>query len=249
MKIQLFSDLHIEFEDLDVNCSQADVVIFAGDIDVGTKGVAWIKRQKITCPVIYVPGNHEFYRHSHPRLIQKLRDASLDSNIHVLENTSVSIDGVAFHGATLWTDFELFGDPKYAGQKCQEMMNDFTLIRRDPSYSRLRTLDASIIHENTLAWLGQSLEKSQNNKNIVITHHAPSKRSLPEKDADHIVSAAYASNLESFIEKYKPDYWLHGHVHTSLNYLIGNCHVLCNARGYTKGRCNDDFNPYLLIEI
>lgn len=72
MKIQLFSDLHIEFEELDVDCSQADVVIFAGDIDVGTKGVAWIKRQNITCPAIYVPGNHEFYRHSYPRLIQKL---------------------------------------------------------------------------------------------------------------------------------------------------------------------------------
>lgn len=43
------------------------------------------------------------------------------------------IDGVAFHGATLWTDFELFGDPKFAGYKCQEIMNDLKVIRRDPS--------------------------------------------------------------------------------------------------------------------
>lgn len=185
MKIQLFSDLHIEFAELDVDCSQADVVIFAGDINIGTKGVAWIKRQKIACPVIYVPGNHKFYRHSHPRLIQKLRDAASDSNIHVLENTSMIIDGVAFHGATLWTDFELFGDPKFAGYKCQKIMNDFKVIRRDPSYSRLRTIDAAMIHKSTLNWLAQSLEQSSSSKNVVITHHAPSKRSLPEKSKDN----------------------------------------------------------------
>jgi len=224
MKIQLFSDLHIEFEELDVDCATADVVIFAGDIDVGTKGVAWIKRQKITCPVIYVPGNHEFYRQSHPRLIQKLRDAASDSNIHVLENSSLTIGAVTFHGATLWTDFKLFGDPKFAGCKCQEVMNDFKVIRRDPTYSRLRTIDAALIHTNTLNWLGQSLNQSCSSKNVVVSHHAPSKRSLPEKSKNNIISAAYASNLEGFIDTHKPDYWLHGHTtqisDTAFNYYL-----------------------------
>jgi Icc-related predicted phosphoesterase len=249
MKIQLFSDLHIEFEELDVDCSQADVVIFAGDIDVGTKGVAWIQRQNIDCPVIYVPGNHEFYRQSHPRLIQKLRDAASDTNVHVLENTALSIGGVTFHGATLWTDFELFGDPKLAGYKCQEIMNDFKVIRRDPSYSRLRAIDAALIHKNTLYWLGRSLEQTNSAQNVVITHHAPSKKSLPEKSKDLLISAAYASDLEYFINTHKPNCWLHGHIHNSLDYQIGDCRVVCNPRGYTKGMRNPNFDPSLIIEL
>ena len=37
MQIQLFSDLHIEFEELNISCENADVVVFAGDIELGTR--------------------------------------------------------------------------------------------------------------------------------------------------------------------------------------------------------------------
>lgn len=249
MKIQLFSDLHIEFEEMDIDCSHADVVIFAGDIGIGTKGIAWIKKQGITCPIIYVLGNHEYYRHAYPRLIQKITDAANDTNIHVLENKSVTIDGVSFHGATLWTDYELFGNPQSAGYQCQQLMNDFKLIRRDPSYSRLRTVDAALIHKNSLVWLAQNLEQSTSAINVVVTHHAPSKLSIPNHLKESILSAAYASHLEGFISQYKPNYWLHGHIHDSLDYFINNCRVVCNPRGYTMGKSNLNFNPTLLIEI
>ena len=167
----------------------------------------------------------------------------------MLENSTLNIDDVIFHGATLWRNFELFGDHKLAGYKCQEIMNDFKVIRRDPSFSRLRAMDAALIHKNTLDWLGRSLEQSSSAKNVVITHHAPSKKSLREKSKDHIVSAAYASDLEHFINTHKPDYWLHGHIHDSLDYPVSDCRVVCNPRGYTKGKRNAHFDPSLIIEL
>jgi hypothetical protein len=49
------------------------------------------------------------------------------------------------------------------------------------------------------------LEQSGNSKNVVVTHHAPSKRSRPEKSKDNKIAAAYASNLEDFIDIHKPN--------------------------------------------
>jgi len=248
MKIQLFSDLHIEFEDLSILCEDADVVVFAGDIHLGTKGVEWIKRQNINCPIIYVLGNHEYYKQSHPGLIQKVSDAVQNSNIHFLENKSITIDKVCFHGATLWTDFELFGDPRLAGYECQQVMTDFKKIRKEPSYSKLRSIDVATIHFNSKLWLEQSLNQSTALKNVVVTHHAPSKKSIPDHYKTNIVSAAYASNLDGFIEEHKPDFWLHGHLHNSLDYQIGACRVICNPRGYSDER-NPEFQTNLIIEL
>lgn len=248
MKVQLFSDLHIEFEAFEATCQDVDVVVFAGDIHTGVKGVQWIKKQNITCPIIYVLGNHEFYRQSHPRLIGKIMDAAHSHDIHILENRAVTINVVRFHGATLWTDFELFGDPKLAGFRCQEVMSDFKLIRRDPSYSKLRSIDVAMIHKNSLAWLAKSLNTSECGTNVVISHHAPSRRSIPEKFQSDLVSAAYASHLDAFIEKHKPNFWFHGHIHNSVDYNVGECRVVCNPRGYSDER-NEGFEPSKLIEL
>lgn len=61
MRIHLLSDLHNEFDLFEPEVRDADVVILAGDINVKTRGVEWAKNT-FTCPVLYVPGNHEFYR-------------------------------------------------------------------------------------------------------------------------------------------------------------------------------------------
>ena len=138
MNIRLYSDLHIEFEDFIAEAKDVDVVVLAGDIDIGVRGVDWIIRQRFQCPVVYVLGNHEYYKHRYPSLVGKVKEYAAGNNIHVLENDNVDIDGVRFHGATLWTNFELFGDPKLAGPECQQLMTDFRKIRIEPSYSKIK---------------------------------------------------------------------------------------------------------------
>jgi len=111
-------------------------------------------------------------------------------------------------------------------------MNDYKMIRRDPSYSRLCSIDMHVMHNESLRWLEKSLSESTSKTNVVVTHHAPSIKSIPEKHRNDLVSAGYASNLESFIYKTKPDLRIHGHVNEAFDYCIGQTRVICNPKGY-----------------
>jgi len=248
MKIQLLSDLHLEFEAFEYQPTDADVVVLAGDIHVQEKGVDWALQTITDKPVLYVLGNHEFYGATIQKLIQKLKVKTKDTNVHILERDVVTVNGVNFLGCTLWTDFELFGDPRHAGYHCQNVMTDYKKIRHLPNYSKIRTIDTAVMHKQSLWWLEQELQKREGQKNVVITHHAPSIQSIPEREREDLTTSAYASRLESFIEKNHPELWLHGHVHHVSDYTIGNCRVICNPRGYTGARVKG-FKENKMFEI
>ena len=118
MKIQIISDLHQEFGMNLLEFQNADIVVLAGDINLGVKGIQWILKTIHDKPVIYVLGNHEYYKGSYPKTLNKIKSLAEETNVHVLENKSVKIEGVYFHGATLWTDFSLFGNPREYGMIC-----------------------------------------------------------------------------------------------------------------------------------
>lgn len=248
MRIQIISDLHQEFGISDLYFENADLVIFAGDTNLGTKGIEWVKKYIPNKPVIYIIGNHEYYKGSYPNTLHKIIKASIGSNITVLENDRIEFNGIRFHGATLWTDFSLFGNPVEYGVICQAKMNDYKLIRKDPSYSKLRSIDTFKIHQFSKAWLQESLEESGDYKNVVITHHAPSIESIPDLYKHDPVTAAYASNLEELIKKYKPLYWIHGHIHTPTRYKIDQTEIICNPHGYLNEKYNG-YNKELIVEI
>ena len=104
------------------------------------------------------------------------------------------------------------------------------------------------MHYNSLKWLEDSLRKSKTDKNVVVTHHAPSPKSLPDQYKNDILSAAHASDLSELIDKYQPDIWIHGHIHSPSDYNIGNTRVICNPRGYPDEPYNG-FNNKLIIEV
>ncbi|UMQ43497.1 metallophosphoesterase [Chryseobacterium sp. Y16C] len=248
MKIQIISDLHQEFGYTNILFDNADIVVLAGDVNLGIKGIEWIKSKIPGKPVIYVLGNHEYYKGSYPKTLHKIKEAALDSNIFVLENSFVDIEGIRFHGATLWTDFSIFGNPIEYGMICQSVMNDYKKIKRDPSYSKMRTVDIFKIHQLSKLWLQESLEAAKGMKNIVVTHHAPSIHSVPEQYKNDPVTSAYASNLEDLVQEYQPLYWIHGHIHTPSKYEIGNTKIICNPHGYIDEKYNG-YEKELIIEI
>lgn len=114
MKIQLLRDLHIEFGSYRYPDVESDVVVLAGDIHTKTQGIQWALENITDKPVIYVLGNHEYYGKTYPKLIDTAKELAKGSNVHVLENEVLTLGGVNFLGCTLWTDFELFGDPRIA---------------------------------------------------------------------------------------------------------------------------------------
>lgn len=248
MKIQIISDLHQEFGSTELSFDNADVVVLAGDVNLGIKGIEWIKSKIPNKPVIYVLGNHEYYKGSYPKTLNKIKEAAKDSNIYVLEDSYVDIEDIRFHGATLWTDFSIFGNPDQYGMLCQPKMNDYKMIRRDPSYSKMRTIDTFKIHQFSRMTLKENLEKSKGLKNIVVTHHAPSIQSVPELYKQDPVTSAYSSNLEDFIQDFQPLYWIHGHIHTPCRYKIGDTEIICNPHGYIDEKYNG-YEKELIVEV
>lgn len=248
MKVLVLSDLHIEFEGFEINYSDVDLVILAGDIHVKEHGYKWASENVKGIPVLYVLGNHEFYGKAYPKLIDDLKEKSKNSNIHILEKDVFTINGINFLGCTLWTDFELFGDPRITGYECQQSMTDFKKIRVAPKFSKLRSIDVASIHKQSLSWLTEELDKRREQVNIVITHHAPSIQSVPEQFKEDTLSAAYASNLEHVITEYNPRYWIHGHMHNSSDYMIGDTRIICNPKGYPD-ESNPDFKGNYFIEV
>ena len=71
-------------------------------------------------------------------------------------------------------------------------------------------------HLASKGWLSRTLNEHTDGTRVVITHHAPSARSIPEKYVGDILSAAYASDLDEFVGESGAKLWIHGDTHGSL---------------------------------
>ena len=250
MKLHILSDLHIEFGNFEICETNADIVVLAGDIHVGTKGIEWATQAIKGKEVIYIIGNHEYYRRALPKLTDKIKDFAKDTNIHVLENDAITIGNVKFLGCTLWSDFQLLNNLDISVVTAAEKMNDYRLIRVSPKYRRLKPSDTGIIHRNSRKWLENQIKVNGDSriKTVVITHHAPSIHSIPDRYRNDYLAAAFASNMEDLISDLEIDLWVHGHIHDPSDYRIKNTRVVCNPRGYV-GEIHPGFIPEFTIEV
>ncbi|WP_261997603.1 metallophosphoesterase [Stenotrophomonas sp. Ste96] len=272
MRILILSDLHHEaWRDAprqakellattqpDLAVSQPDVVVLAGDIDVADRAVAWADQTFPSLPVIYVHGNHEAYGQKLDTLKGRIAEAcSATGHIHFLDKRELVIGNVRFLGATLWTDFQLLSPegPQEAMQAAAAGMNDYRKIRlASAGYRKIRPLDVAQWHWEDRTWLEARLAKPFSGSTVVVTHMGPSAQSIPGRYKDQLLSAAYASNLDSLVVK--SDLWVHGHIHDSMDYTLGNARVVCNPLGYPlrndDGRWfieNGRFDPNLVVDL
>ena len=232
-----------------------DVVVLAGDIHSHTHAIPWAA-ETFSTPVIYLPGNHEFYNsHLHGMSVQLRKCAQEYPNIHLLDNDSVEIEGVRFIGATLWTDFMLFGSSMATIGKCLHdaklYISDFSTIRFG-STGWFLPADSVKLFRVSAMYLRETLAEPFDGPTVVVSHHLPSMRSVAERYKSDHLSAAFASNLDDLVEM--ADLWIHGHTHDSFDYQLGKCRVVCNPRGYPANRIRDTyenamFDPAKIIEI
>jgi predicted phosphodiesterase len=272
----ILSDLHLELtRGWDLPSAGArprfDVMIVAGDlVPRMERGVAWLLERVTDRPVLYVAGNHEGYGCDLDRTVEKARQAAAGTNVSILQNDTVRIDNVTFAGATLWTDFQLFGDQPRAMRVAGDQMNDFRRIRTARYAERFRPPHALARHMESRAFLETEMRKPMGAPLVVITHHAPHPgRSFPryrsERLADEeILTAAYRSDLtplmwptpiEGTRNSLRPaDIWIYGHTHESEDVTIGYTRVVSNAKGYgpwMRYRTWDNarFDPNFVVEI
>jgi len=230
-RLHILSDLHREFAGSQPDAVDADVIVLAGDIDHSTKGLDWARAVFPHQPIVYVAGNHEYYGEAIPKLTEELRERAASLDIAFLENETANVAGVRFVGCTLWTDLNLFGPHPWVADTVLNAMVDYRAIRVSPQFRRLRPGDTVRLHRQSREWLVKTLGES-GPTTVVVTHHAPSARSLSPRYAQDPVSAAYASNLDALVEELAPTLWIHGHTHYCVDYTIGPTRVISNQRGY-----------------
>jgi hypothetical protein len=153
MKLRIFSDLHLEYAPLrePFVIPEANVCVVAGDLCRGpANGVRWLVEYIApTMPCVYVAGNHDFYRGSVREGIEEGRRAAREfPNVHFLENEMVTIGGVTFIGATLWTDYRIEGD-KLLAMRHARMDDDRQIAFQRKHWQRFVPEAATRMHQES----------------------------------------------------------------------------------------------------
>jgi predicted phosphodiesterase len=235
MKISLLSDLHLEFWDYQYEDKGEDVVVLAGDIGIGTQGIAWALRNIPKDKwVIYIIGNHEPYRFNYSNTILDIRAvAESSTNIHFLHNDSIRINEVAFYGGPMWTRFtSTNGLPTEDIQRlAKERIADFSVIQ---GFSTKKALDEFDTFEKGLA---DFIRINEGKKRVVVSHFLPSELSVNPRFKGSLLNAYFMSSMEEYFGLV--DMWLHGHTHDPIVYVAEGTVVACNPKGYPReGREN-----------
>lgn len=279
MRISYCSDLHCEFMDFPdfSNDKGGDVLILAGDIttasllranrtDGEARAHARYFREKFKHGLIdkypyvfYVIGNHEHYNSlfhaTKTTLTEGFAALGLDK-IKILDNDMSIIDGVAFIGATLWSDF-LKGSPT-SMLDCQLGMNDFRIIGNSlitGKYGEAKVNPVTPEHiygefKMSLDFITSMLKILGEKQVIICSHHGPTMQSLNSKHSGNSLDGAYCSDLsELILDNPNIGHWIHGHTHQNFDYIVGNCRVLANQRGYNSERSYIEFEGTKSFEV
>jgi predicted phosphodiesterase len=242
MKLHVLSDLHNEFSPYQPTANGYDLVILAGDIDLKGRGVEWAN-ETFDCPVIYVCGNHEFYKGHIDHTLHEMKEAALP-HVRVLENETFIWNQTRFLCATGWTDFSATGDVADATGTALGRMNDFRVICVDDDFRRLHPSDLISRNHATYDWLAQELGKPFDGKTVVVTHHAPVPEVVGDKYEGHLI-AAYTNCWHALLEK--ADLWIFGHTHRAVDITLDGCRMVSNPRGYPGEQAG--FDPGFVIDL
>jgi predicted phosphodiesterase len=270
MRIQILSDLHVEFGEFDPPAVDADLTILAGDIHTAARGPAWALRN-FDRPVVFVPGNHDYWginlqrfgREAEKRMEQVPPEHRRAPAIHILENgDTVELDGVRIIGATLWIDFMLAGElrRRQAMEYGHKVMNDFKKVRWGNEFRKLAPTNMQALHIQHLAAIKRELAKPFEGTTILVTHHPWHPESLKNDNQEiGLDEACYATDLREtlLMEGVSPDLVISGHTHKAMDTNEGSTRFISNPRGYstldktTRTFIGDvaDFDPTLVIDV
>lgn len=254
MKLRILSDIHKEFFnkcDFDAYCSifssdcVYDYIIIAGDLDTESHRSTLDDIYYLTeTPIIFVPGNHDFWGGSFHTKNQVMLEQLDCEYVHYLNN-DYYVDGkYMFIGTTLWWSDE---QSKNLSLHYMRYMADLHKIT-----------ELHLGKETGFDWGKQaynflvdalSIARARNLIPIVISHNAPSYKSINAKFSGSPMNMFFANNYDALIEEYQPKLWVHGHMHDSFKYKIKDTTIVCNPYGYHNREVNPEFKKNLIITV
>ena len=275
MKIQLYSDLHLEAHPAFAPqpAPGADLLVLAGDIGSYQAGSALVQdpdfglarfspRHGWPTPVLFVPGNHEYdaldFDVAHARLretCERLGMVWLEREVWHPPGSDAQGRPLRFIGTTLWTDFDALVEPKapltaqlQARDKAFRAAN-FYLKKTDTTRHGEAFLAEAMREQALLCqdWLRAALDAPFDGSTVVVTHFAPSLRSADPRYGLVPGTAGFCNALDDLLPQ--ADLWLHGHLHAPSDYRHAGCRVVANPLGYARKNEQSAFAACATLEI
>ncbi|WP_375157800.1 metallophosphoesterase [Bradyrhizobium sp. RDT46] len=257
MRLQIMSDLHLDQTGSGGAPPLADgvrMILVAGDTCQGLVDAVGQLRRAYPAPteVVMVAGNHELWSKSRDfeEHWEEGLTAAESEGVHLLENSVRTVRGVRLLGCTLWTDYGLFGAHmrELAMNTAAQTMLDHRRIKwtRQP-WRRFRPAEARLLHHRSRSFLETELAKPHDGPTVCISHHAMLPEAVAPAFRDSIVTAAYASEMSSLIDRFQPDLIVSGHTHYPMDITRGRTRLLSNPGGYPGE--NRSFNPACVVEL
>lgn len=241
MNILPLSDLHLDWHRDGGDCfiesldpTGVDVLVLAGDIHDAMFLKDVLAKLSVKFPqVVLTAGNHEFYGYSPEQTKGHIHHATKLPNVHWLNQSTVTIDGVRFVGATLWFPKPSPGTPIWN-------YNDFHQIKGITPW----VFDE---HRTTLDFLRAELRSDD----VLVTHFMPLRESIRLEYAGHPLNCFFWSgeDADRIVREKTPRLVIHGHTHLSLDYQLGNSRVVCNPFGYCRVEENAKFDERLIVTV
>lgn len=222
----------------------ADLAIVAGDMFPPLQySIQLLAPLAERMPVVYVPGNRDFYGASIAAGLNGARQVAWANNVHLLYNETAIVRGVRVVGGTCWTDYAISGDAQAAMDLASKRMSDHFAISGE--FTPQAALDE---HGKFLAHLDDALSKPYGGETVVVTHHAPHANSIAPQFAGDPLTPAFVSDLSRYMERDDaPGLWIHGGIHQQFDYVVGKTRVVSNSFGYPHE--NDRFEESFVVEI
>ncbi len=251
MKIQYASDLHLEFLQnkafIRANplAIAGEVLILAGDIvpfaimDQHKDFFSYIADNFQT--TYWIPGNHEYY-HSDATTKTGTLFEKIQSNIFLVNNTTVKHQYVNFIFSTLWSKVNPTNELIKFG------LTDFHVITYNGTHFSVDKYNE--LHDNSVHYIKRALQHNITNKTVVVTHHIPTFLNYSPVYEDGDLSEALGVELSHIIETSTIDAWIYGHTHCNTpDFTISNTQMLTNQLGYVQPNKPQIFNTSKTIKI
>jgi len=277
MRIQLFSDLHLErYPDFQPQIrDDTDVVVLAGDIgsyqsnsrlpgdDFGLARFSPRRPGAARAQVLYIPGNHEFDALDYDATYARLRATCDALGIVWLDREVVTIGRVRFIGTTLWADFDALASRETdIGRQLKAREKAFRAANYYLSKNTTLRAGVPMLAEDQRAlsldcqeWLRGALATPFDGTTVAVTHYAPSLLSADPRYGLTPGTAGFCNALDALFPQ--AQLWLHGHLHCANDYTVEgdadgrhwSCRVVANPLGYLSKGEQEGFRPELTIAL